>query len=120
MHSSDGAGLGRVRVEDLRSYAPDQACEPEGRDQVAQRRDLAAELVDADHRHVSRVRDEGHRVLTTRERAGDEGRLVPARLQTVGQIGDVQRRPTHVQAGDHPQNPNGFRRIRPGQRLPRP
>ena len=37
-------------------------------------------------------------------RAGDERRLVAALVEARGQVGDVQRRPAHVQAGDHAQD----------------
>src|SRR5205823_14062242 len=41
---SDRAGLGGVRVEDLRAFAPDQPREPERGDEVAQRGDFATQL----------------------------------------------------------------------------
>ena len=108
--AADGPGLRGVRVQDLRPLLPDQPREPDRRDEVAERRDLPAELVDLHDLDVPRCRDERHRVLAARERAGDEHRVVAPLPQSLREIRDVQRRPAHVQAGDHAQD---FDRVRP-------
>ena len=117
-NSPDRSGLCRVRVQDLRALLSDQPRQPDRRGEIPDRRDLAAELVDVDDLHAVRVGDEGHRVLAARERAGDECRLIATLPQALGEIGDVQRRPAHVQPGDDAQDL--YRLLRPRQRWPRP
>ncbi len=98
--AGDRAGLRRVRVEDVRTLAPDQRRYGERRAHVVDRRHLALDRRDADDRHSEPLREEGHRVLATREASGDERGLVTARLEPGRQVGDVDRRPAHVEARD--------------------
>ena len=48
--------------------------------------------------------DVRHRLLAAGDDAGDERRLVAARFQAGGKVGDVQCRAAHVQAGDGAQD----------------
>ena len=65
-----------VRVDDRWALPTDEPGEPQGRDEITQRRDLAAELGDRDDVNVEVARDERHRTLATSKRPGDERRLV--------------------------------------------
>ena len=67
-------------------------------------RDLALELLDAHDRDAESLREERHRVLAAREAPRDQGRLVAARLEPCREVGDVDRRAAHVQAGDDAQH----------------
>jgi len=100
--AADGSGLGGVGVQDVRPDLADQPCEPQRRDDVARRRDLAVQLVDAHDVHAELVRDERHRVLPGGEAARDQRRLVAALRKAGGEIGDVQRRPAHIEPRDDP------------------
>ena len=73
-----------MRVDDRRAFAANEPGEPQCRDEITQRRDLAAELGDRDDVNVEVVRDERHRTLTTGKRSGDERRLVAAVAQARG------------------------------------
>ena len=115
--ASDRPGLRRVRVQDVRPDAADQPGQTEDRDRVTDRRDLAVQLLDPLHLDAELVGHERHRVLAAREAAGDEGRLVAALRQAGGEVGDVERRPAHVQAGDDAQDSDGL--VRHERRRPR-
>ena len=67
---------------------------------------------DVDDRDAELLGDDGHRLLAEREAAGDERRVVAALAQAVREVGDVQRRPAHVQARDHPQDADAAQRKR--------
>src|SRR5207253_3972680 len=54
------SGLRRVRMEDLRALAADHACDADGRQQIAERRDLAAQLVDLDQDRKSTRLNSSH------------------------------------------------------------
>src|SRR5438128_1292027 len=103
-HPPDRAGLRRVRVQDLRPLAADERSKPQRRGQIANRRDLAAELRNADDVDMETFGDERHRVLAPGERARHEGRVVAALPQACGQVGDVQGGPAHVEPRDDAQD----------------
>ena len=75
---------------------------------VAERRDLALERRDRSHLDAALLGDEGHRRLALGDLAGRERRLVPARREPLGEIGDVERRSADVEAGDHAQHADRF------------
>ncbi len=108
--ASDGSRFRRVRVQDVGTFAADQLGDPQDRARVVQHGDLALELGDAHDGNPQSLGQERHRVLAPRERACDEGRVVAARLEARGEVGDVDRRPAHVEARDHPQDANLRRR----------
>ena len=101
---ADGAGLRGVRVQDVRPPRADQLDEARDRERVVDHRDLAVQLRQAHDLDAGRVGDERHRALAAREAAGDELRVVAALAQTGREVGDVERRPAHVQSGDHAQD----------------
>ena len=104
---SDRAGLRRVRVDDVRADVAQDPREPERRDEVVHRGQLAGEPGQADDLDARAVRDPLHRLLAARHVAGDERRLVAARGEPLGQVRDVERRAADVEAGDHADDPHG-------------
>ena len=106
----DRAGLRGVRVEDVRTEPPNQGQELAGGTQIVERRDLPLQRRQVDGRDPELLRDVLHRALAAPDRACDERRLVPDPVELPRQIGDVQRRPADVEAGDDAKDPDRLRR----------
>ena len=109
----DRARLRGVGVQDRRALGAHDPGEAHGREQVADRRDLAVQMRDRDDRDPELLGDVRHRLLALADAAGDEDRLVPALAEAGRQVRDVEGRPAHVQAGDRPEDPD--RSVRRGQ-----
>jgi hypothetical protein len=101
---ADGAGLGGVRVEDVRPDLADDAQQAARRDRVGQGRDLPLELRDVERVDAELVGDVLHRPLAAADPARHEGRPVADAVELPAEVGDVQGRPADVEARDDTQD----------------
>jgi len=91
-------------VDDVRAQLADQAREPERRERVADRRELARQARERHDLDVGLLGHERHRRLAAGDVPGHERRLVSPPREAAGEIGDVQRRAADVEPRDHSQH----------------
>ena len=100
----DGAGLGGVRVDDVRLDPPDDPRQPPRGDGIADGRELAGEAGQPDDLDAGAIGDEGHRRLAAPDLPGDERGLVAALREAAGEVRDVECGSSHVEPRDHAQD----------------
>src|SRR5579862_3738821 len=95
-------------MDDVRPHAANDLDEPLHRDRVVDRRQVAVELGDLDGLDPELLRLERHRVLAAGELSRNQCGVVPALLEPLRQVRDMQRRPAHVQPRDRAQDPDAL------------
>ena len=96
-----GAGLRRVRVEDVRPPLPDDLAQGEDRGGVGARRELTLQHGQPEQADAELVGDVLHRLLAGGQRSRDDDDVVPAARLLVGELEHVECRSADVQARDH-------------------
>ena len=104
--AADRPRLGRVGVDDVRTELADEVRELERGKRVSKGRELPREPGQGHDLDPGALGHERHRLLAAADVAGHEGRLVPTVGEAAGEVGDVERRPSDVQARDHAQHPD--------------
>ena len=103
---ADRPRLGRVGVDDVRTELADEVRELERGKRVSKGRELPREPRQGHDLDPGTLGHERHRLLAAADVAGHEGRLVPTVGESAGEVGDVERGPSDVQARDHAQHPD--------------
>src|SRR5262249_14809228 len=106
--ATDRPRLRRVRVEDVRAKAADQAENLPGGEDVGERIDVAVKVAYVPEPDAPLACDVLHRSFVGSDATGGEQGLVAALLELGREVTDVEGRPTDVQAGDQAEDADGL------------